>query len=133
MIILPAKIVHIETLGLIFKNERVFSRGGNFVSKKKSKLAPKKVEDLIVIKENKSKIQAFKAKSIYELKDVDKTPFAKVTVHDVIANLMEDSDDDEEVFDHDDCEAIFCVNDEDSETESEEEDDEEYICNIYMK
>ena len=38
----------------------------------------------------------------------EKTPFAKVTMHDVIANIMEDSDDyDEEVFDHDDCEAIF--------------------------
>ena len=61
----------------------------------------------MVIKENQSQIQAFKAKSTYELKYVDKTPFAKVTVHDVIANLMEDSDDDEKVFDHDDCEAIF--------------------------
>ena len=48
-------------------------------------------------------------------------------MHDVIANLMEDSDDDEEVFDHDDCEAIFYVNDEDSETESEEEDDEDDV------
>ena len=35
-----------------------------------------------------------------------KTPFVKFAVHDVIANLMEDSDDDddEEVFDHDDSE-----------------------------
>ena len=50
-----------------------------------------------------------------------KTPFAKVTVYDVIENLMEDSDDDddEEVFDHDDCEAIFHVNHEDSEEEDE--------------
>ena len=109
------------------KSERVLSYGGTFVSKKRNKLAPKKVEDLIVIKENKSKIQAFKAKGTYELKDVDKTHFAKVTVHDVIANLMEDSDDDEEVFDHDDYEAIFYVNDEDSETESEEEDDEDVV------
>ena len=83
---------------------------------------------MIVIKENKSKIQAFKAKGTYERKDVDMTPFAKVTVHDVIANLMEDSDDDdEEVFDHDDCEAIFYVNNEDSDTESAEEDDEDDI------
>ena len=46
-------------------------------------------------------------------------------MHDVIANLMEDSDDDdEEVFDHDDCEAISYVNNEDSNTDYEEEDDE---------
>ena len=40
-----------------------------------------------------------------------KNPFAKVTVHYVIANLAEDSDDDKEVFDHDDCEAICYVDD----------------------
>ena len=45
-------------------------------------------------------------------------------MHDVIANLMEDSDDDDRtIFDHDDCEAICYVNNEDSDTESEEEDD----------
>ena len=56
-----------------------------------------------------------------------KTPFAKVTVHDVITNLMEDSDDDdeEEVFDHDDSETICYVNSEDSDKESEDEDNED--------
>ena len=44
-------------------------------------------------------------------------------MHDVIANLMEASDVDDEVFDHDDCEAICYVNNEDSDAESEEEDD----------
>ena len=34
------------------KSERVFSTGGNFVTKKRSRLSPKKVEELIVIKEN---------------------------------------------------------------------------------
>ena len=53
------------------KSERVFSAGGNFVTKKRSKLAPKKVEDLILIKENKSRIEAFKAKGIYELVRID--------------------------------------------------------------
>ena len=67
-----------------------------------------------------------------------KTPFAKVTVHNVIDNLMENSDNDEEVFDHDDCEAIFYVNNEDSDTESEEEEEDEddiylyYICDIKL-
>ena len=63
-----------------------------------------------------------------------KTPFAKVTVYDVIDNLMEDSDDDddEEVFDHDDCEAIFYVNNEDLDTESAEEDNEDDIFLLYF-
>ena len=49
------------------KNKRVFSCGGSFVSKKRNKLAPKKLEDLIIIKENKSRIQAFKAKNTSKL------------------------------------------------------------------
>ena len=76
-ILLPAKIVHIETLGISVQK---------------------------------------------------KTFFAKVTVHDIIANLMEDSDDDdEEVFNCVDCEAICYANNKDSDTESEEEDDEDCI------
>ena len=43
-------------------------------------------------------------------------------MHDVFANLMEDSYD-EDVFDHDDCEAICYVNNKDSNTETEVEDD----------
>ena len=104
------------------KSERVFSCGGNFVSKKRNKLAPKKVEDLIIIKENKTRIQAFKAKETYELKPVEKTLSIKVSVDEIIANLDKDSDDDE-VFDHDDdnCEVLFYINEEDSDTDSEEE------------
>ena len=60
------------------KSERVFSCGGNFVSKKRNKLAPKKVDDLIIIKENKSRIQAFTAKNTYELKAVKNTPTVNV-------------------------------------------------------
>ena len=104
------------------KSERVFSCGGNFVSKKRNKLAPKKVEDLIIIKENKTRIQAFKAKETYELKPVENTLSIKVSVDEIIANLDKDSDDDE-VFDHDDdnCEVLFYINEEDSDTDSEEE------------
>ena len=104
------------------KSERVFSCGGNFVSKKRNKLAPKKVEDLIIIKENKTRIQAFKAKETYELKPVEKTLSIKVSVDEFIANLDKDSDDDE-VFDHDDdnCDVLFYINEEDSDTDSEEE------------
>ena len=43
------------------KSERVFSCGGNFVTPKRNSLGAKKVEDLIVIKENKEQIKDFKA------------------------------------------------------------------------
>ena len=64
----------------------------------------------------------FKAKETYELKPVEKTLSIKVSVDEIIANLDEDSDDDE-VFDHDDdnCEVLFYINEEDSDTDSEEE------------
>ena len=80
------------------------------------------VEDLIIIKENKTRIQAFKAKETYELKPVEKTLSIKVSVDEIIANLDKDSNDDE-VFDHDDdnCEVLFYINEEDSDTDSEEE------------
>ena len=41
------------------KSERVFSTGGNFVTAKRNLFAPKKVENLIVIKENKEKVEEF--------------------------------------------------------------------------
>ena len=69
------------------KSERVFSAGGNFVTKRRNKLAPKKVEDLIMIKENKSRIEAFKAKGIYELVRIERNPFRTITVDEVIAGL----------------------------------------------
>ena len=37
------------------KSERVFSTGGNFVSKKRNRLAPKKVQELLLIKEKNYK------------------------------------------------------------------------------
>jgi hypothetical protein len=109
------------------KSERVFSCGGNFVSKKRNKLAPKKVEDLIIIKENKARIKAFKDKNTYELKTVKNIPTVSVSVADFIANLDEESDsDDDEALEHEEnCEVLFYVNEEDTDTESEEEEEEE--------
>ena len=53
------------------KSERVFSTEGNFVTTKRNKIAPKIVEDLILIKENTlNKVEDFKTKSTYKLKRV---------------------------------------------------------------
>ena len=110
------------------KSERIFSTGGNFVSKKRNKLAPKKVEDLIIIKENKSKIEAFKEKGTYNLKRIDKAPFMNITVDEVIAGLVEEELDDElegsDVFGHEhdeNCETLFFINDDSDQFDSDEE------------
>ena len=61
------------------KSERVYSTGGNVVTQKRNRTAAKKVEALILIKENKSKVEDFKQKSGYEIKKTDINPFKKVT------------------------------------------------------
>ena len=61
------------------KSERVYSTGGNVVTQKRNRTAAKKVEALILIKENKSKVEDFKQKSGYEIKKTDTNPFKKVT------------------------------------------------------
>ena len=66
---------------------------------------------MIIIKENKSRIQAFTAKNTYELKAVKNTPTVNVSV---FANMDEDSEsDDDEAPDHDkeNCEVLFDIND----------------------
>ena len=41
------------------KSERVFSTGGNFVTAKRTRLNPSKVQSLIVIKENKKQVEQY--------------------------------------------------------------------------
>ena len=84
------------------KSERVFSTGGNFVTKKRSRLAPKKVEELIVIKENKSLIETFKSKGTYELKSTNSNPFNEITVDEVLKNMLEEEELDDLEDDSDD-------------------------------
>ena len=56
--------------------------------KKRNRLAPKKVEELLVTKQNKSQIEKFKVKTDYEIKMNIKNPFRAITVLQVIANLL---------------------------------------------
>ena len=113
------------------KSERVFSTGGNFVTAKRNSLAPKKVEDLIIIKENKAKIVEFKERGGYNLIRNYRNPFSNITVEEVIANLEEGEDLEEpewsEVFDQETGEEVyFYLNAlDDSDMESDYTDDEE--------
>ena len=74
------------------KSESVFSTGGNFVTKKRNRLAPKKVEELVVITSNQSQIDAFKARGSYELLAENRggSALTSITVDEVIENLVED-------------------------------------------
>ena len=63
------------------KSERVFSVGGLIVSCRRGSLAPTKVEQLIVLKENRRKVEEFKETSDYKLKAVEANAFEKVIVH----------------------------------------------------
>ena len=60
------------------KSERVFSTGGNIVTAKRNRTASKKVEALILIKENQAKIDAFKKNSGFEIVRSDTDPFQDV-------------------------------------------------------
>ena len=84
------------------KSERVFSCGGNFVTAKRNRLGSKKVEELILIKENKKQIEEFKEEFKDQLQDLDlaREPFRNISVDTVIANLAIE-DDEEDMFEVD--------------------------------
>ena len=62
------------------KSERVFSTGGNHCTAKRSSLDPEKLECLIVIKENKKKIELFEKHSAeYTIKKSDSSAFEEIS------------------------------------------------------
>ena len=105
------------------KSERVFSTGGNFVTAKRNKIAPKKVEELILIKENKSKIEDFKTRSSYKLKRVETDPFARISVDETLQNMVSREEADLDIFfglgteDAVDDKVLFFINDDDDDDE----------------
>ena len=107
------------------KSERVFSTGGNFVTAKRNRLAPKKVENLIVIKENKEKVEAFHAKGDYKIVENTAKPFKEVTEE------FKAIEDDNDIFGEDldslEEEEVIFLNDFDGEEENEEEEEEEEV------
>ena len=103
----------------------------NFVTNKKKKLAPKKSWRATNLKENKSQIEQFKAKTNYVIR-IDMNPFRAITVDEVLANLLQEediySDNESEDESEQDEEFLYYIND-DSEVDkdSEEEDFEEEV------
>ena len=103
------------------KSERVFSCGGNIVTSKRNKLAPKKVENLVIIKENKAQIEKFKKRGSYKLEDSRIQPFGNISVDQVLADLhIEEAED---MF----AEDLFESAEEDVNVDSDEESEDKEI------
>ena len=103
------------------KSERVFSCGGNIVTSKRNKLAPQKVENLVIIKENKAQIEEFKKRGSYKLEDSRIRPFGKISVDQVLADLQ--IEEAEDMF----AEDLFESAEEDVNVDSDEESEDEEI------
>ena len=90
------------------KSERVFSTAGNFSTKKRNRLGAKKLEDLVILKENHQNILGFKADNPIDLTDVTSIPFNSVSIETVDSiprdslenEFFSDDDDDDENIDH---------------------------------
>lgn len=96
------------------KSERVFSRGSNIVTIKRTRLNPKKVEEILVIGENKKKVAAFMKKTTYEVKKTEKNIFAEIDIKEIVKKheeeemeeSEEDSDDGADAFESEEEEAM---------------------------
>ena len=79
------------------KSERVFSTGGNFVTAKRTRLNPSKVQSLIVLKENKKQVEQYLYRhGIDKLPETDtkgEKAFEKVKIQKQIAIPGTDSED----------------------------------------
>ena len=87
------------------KSERVFSKGGNIVTAKRTRLNPKKVEKILVIQENKKKVREFLSKTTYEVKKNAGKGFWDIDIKEIVRlheeEEEEDSDDGADAFDSD--------------------------------
>ena len=87
------------------KSERVFSTGGLVVSAKRGNLGPKKVEELIVIKQNLSKVKLFLSSSNYKIKLGAKNAFDAIIVHTTAGEVLEVSVEDMYDLENEDSDA----------------------------
>ena len=73
------------------KSERVFSTGGNIVTAKRNRLAPKNVENLIKIKENMSKVEDFLKNGGYQVTKSGTNPFNNIEMEGTPRDPEEDN------------------------------------------
>ena len=82
------------------KFERVFSTGGNIVTIKRTRLNPKKVEELIIIKENEVNVEHFKDNTDYVIKVTGNNYFKDINL-DIHVTKQSDIGDKEESDEYD--------------------------------
>ena len=90
------------------KSERVFSKGGNIVTRKRTRLNPKKVEEIVVIQENVKMVNNFLKKTSYDVKKTGVNGFAGIDIKEIVKHYdeeqysqEEDSDDGADAFESD--------------------------------
>ena len=90
------------------KSERVFSKGGNIVTRKRTRLNPKKVEEIVIIQENVKMVNNFLKKTSYDVKKTGVNGFAGIDIKEIVKHYdeeqysqEEDSDDGAEAFESD--------------------------------
>ena len=66
------------------KSERVFSKGGNIVTVKRTRLNPKKVEKIVIIQENKKRVKEFMKKTTYEVKPNEGKCFSEIDIKELV-------------------------------------------------
>ena len=66
------------------KSERALSKGGNIVTRKRTRLNPKKVVEIVVIQENTEKVLAFLQKTTYEVKKTETNIFAGIDIKEIV-------------------------------------------------
>ena len=87
------------------KSEGAFSKRGNIVTRKRTRLNPKKVVEIVVIQENTEKVLAFLQKTTYEVKKTETNIFAGIDIKEIVRRheeeekASEDSDDGADAFD----------------------------------
>ena len=97
------------------KGERVFSCAGNFSTKKRNRLGLKKLEDLVILKQNHEAVASFKAKYPHLKAVADRNSFDKVRLEETGVQ------DDEDPDDHD----LLCEDTVDSEEEADTDEDDD--------
>ena len=86
------------------KSERVFSKGGNIITVKRTRLNPKKVEKIVIIQENKKRVKEFMKKTTYEVKPNEGKCFSEIDIKELVrvheeVEEEEDRDDGADAFD----------------------------------
>ena len=108
------------------KSERVFSTGGNIVTAKRNRLAPKNVENLIKIKENMSKVEDFLKNGGYKVTKSDTNPFKNIEMEESPRPQNSEEEDVGEICLNDiEEEDVIYLEDAEEEDYSDEEDAEE--------